>query len=273
MATNLTGSTIASTYDQLLHVDGGPAATEKTVYSGTGTATALKVGTGSASVENIQLDGNTIRTLDTNGNLTLAPNGSGNVGISNIAVTGGSITGITDLAIVDGGTGASTASGARSNLGLGTIATQDATNVSITGGSISGVSFSGTFTGITSITSTEFLALERIGFTTTNGGTVTQTTSRTTGVTLNAPCGQITLVAGSISGLSSQEFTLTNSYIAATDIVFVTFASGLTATTYDVTVTATAAGSCKISVHNVNNSATPTDTPVINFAVFKSVNS
>lgn len=41
---------------------------------------------------------------------------------SNITVTGGSISGITDLAVVDGGTGSSTASGARANLaaaGLG----------------------------------------------------------------------------------------------------------------------------------------------------------
>lgn len=273
MASNLTGSTIASTYSQLLHVDGGPEATEKVVYSGTGTATAVKIGTVSFSVENVQLDGNTIRTLDTNGNLTLAPNGTGHVGISNVNITGGSITGITDLAIADGGTGASTAAGARTNFGLGSIATQDASNVTITGGVISGVSFSGTFTGITSITSQSFKATNDIGFTTGAGGTVTQTTSRTTGVTLNKPCGQITLVAGSISGLSSQEFTLTNSYIAATDVVLVTFGSGLTATTYDVTVTETSAGSCKISVHNVNNSATPTDTPVINFVVFKGVTS
>ena len=37
---------------------------------------------------------------------------------NNVNITGGSITGITDLAVADGGTGASTASGARTNRGL-----------------------------------------------------------------------------------------------------------------------------------------------------------
>ena len=77
MPTNLTGNKIKDTFSQLLHIDGGPAASEKVVHSGTGVATALSLGTGSASVDNIKIDGNTISSTDTNGNINLTPNGTG----------------------------------------------------------------------------------------------------------------------------------------------------------------------------------------------------
>lgn len=49
---------------------------------------------------------------------------------SNISITGGSILGITDLAIADGGTGASTASGARANLSAAVLgANSDITSI------------------------------------------------------------------------------------------------------------------------------------------------
>lgn len=270
MTTNLTSSIIKDTYGQLLHLSGGPTATEKVAYSGDGVATALKIGTGSVSIDNIRFDSSLISSIA--GSLSIQP-ASGSLHLSAVNITSGVISGITDIAIEDGGTGASDASGARVNLGLGTVATQNSDSINITGGSITNVTFTGSFTGITSITSDSFKAVENIGYTTGSGGTVTQTTSRTTDVTLHAPSGQITLTAGSIAGLTSQEFTLTNSYISATDVVLVSFGSGLTSATYDVTVTETSNGSCKISIHNVNNSATPSDTPVINFVVFKGVNS
>jgi hypothetical protein len=51
----------------------------------------------------------------------------------------GSVT-TTPVQVGEGGTGATTASAARTNLGLGTIATQNANNVSITGGTVINVS-------------------------------------------------------------------------------------------------------------------------------------
>jgi hypothetical protein len=55
----------------------------------------------------------TLTTSDIGGLGTIATQAS-----SNVSITGGSITGITDLAVADGGTGASTAPNARINLGL-----------------------------------------------------------------------------------------------------------------------------------------------------------
>jgi hypothetical protein len=62
--------------------------------------------------------------------------GCGNIAIQNknaIDITGGTIVGITDLAVADGGTGASNASGARTNLGLVIGADVQAYNAVLTG--------------------------------------------------------------------------------------------------------------------------------------------
>ena len=58
------------------------------------------------------------------------------------------------LTILQGGTGASSAAGARQNLGLGTMATENNNNVAITGGTISNVAITGSTVPYSNVTGT-----------------------------------------------------------------------------------------------------------------------
>lgn len=282
MTTNLTANKIKDTYSQLLHVDGGPEATEKTMHSGTGVATALKIGTVSTAVGNVRIAGNTISSTNTNGDITLSPNGTGSVVIPKIAITDPAQArtelGLGTAALDDTGDFATAAQGTLAGTAvqpgaIGTLAAQNANNVNITGGAIQDVSFSGSFVGITSITSQSFKTTNDIGFITGAGGTVTQITDKSTGVTLNKPSGQITMSGAELSRNSGVTFTLTNSFIAATDVVIVNIASGATLGTYTVTVDAVAAGSCAIHLHNHTTGTDPAEAVVLNFVVIKGAHS
>ena len=105
-----------------------------------------------------------------------------------------------------------------------------------------------------------------VGYATGAGGTVTQATSRTTGVTLNKIAGAITLFSAAGSATAAT-FTVTNSTVAATDLIILNQKSGTDL--YDLMVTAVAAGSFNISFRTTGG--TTTETPVFNFAVIKAV--
>jgi hypothetical protein len=105
-----------------------------------------------------------------------------------------------------------------------------------------------------------------LGYGTGSGGAVTQLTSRATGVTLNKTNGAITMF--SAAGIPTPTaFVVTNSTVAATDVVLVSVKSSTN--TYSVFVTSTVAGAFGIGFYAI--SGTATDAPVINYAVIKAV--
>jgi hypothetical protein len=160
-AVAITGGSITGITD-LAVADGGTGASTLTGYvKGSGTSPL----TASATIPNTDITGlGTMSTQNANA----------------VAITGGSIAGITDLAVADGGTGASTLTGyVKGNgttpltasatipstdiTGLGTMSTQNANSVAVTGGAINGTDIgasspstiagtTGTFTGDLTVT-------------------------------------------------------------------------------------------------------------------------
>lgn len=108
-----------------------------------------------------------------------------------------------------------------------------------------------------------------VGYGTGAGGTVTQLTSRSTGVTINKVSGQITLVTAAPTLNVWAFFTVTNSAVSSTDTVSVTVQSASNA--YYGAAFNMANGSFQIGVVSVLGTAS--DTPIVTFTVAKGVNS
>jgi hypothetical protein len=103
------------------------------------------------------------------------------------------------------------------------------------------------------------------GYLTGAGGVVTQSGGRTAGVTINKPTGAITLFSAAGSATPAT-FTVTNSVVAATDVVILSVKSGAS-NYYSFNVNAVGAGGFSIAFWA--QSGTAVDAPVINFVVLK----
>jgi len=113
------------------------------------------------------------------------------------------------------------------------------------------------------------LNTDKAGYITGDGGTVTQATSKSTAVTLNKKCGTVTLNNAALAADAIVTFTLTNSTIAATDVVVLNHASAGTAGKYALNAQA-AAGSASINVTNIS-AGSLSEAIVVRFAVVKAV--
>ena len=108
-----------------------------------------------------------------------------------------------------------------------------------------------------------------IGYATGAGGTVTQSTNKSTGVTLSKSCGQITMNNASLVADTTVSFVLTNTLIAATDILVLNHVSVGTFGAYTLNARA-GSGSATIDVRNVT-AGNLGEAIVIAFAIVKGV--
>ena len=106
----------------------------------------------------------------------------------------------------------------------------------------------------------------------TTGGTVTQASSKSTGVTLNTESGQITMNNAQLDAGVEVSFTVTNSKIAATDVVVACHGPAGTAGSYLVNANSIAAGSFAVTVSNVS-AGNLSQAIVINFVALKGASS
>jgi hypothetical protein len=113
------------------------------------------------------------------------------------------------------------------------------------------------------------LNTDKAGYVAGEGGTVTQATSKSTGVTLSKKCGQITMNAAALAANTTVTFTLTNTEVVATDIIILNHVSGGSAGSYLLNAQA-GSGSASINVRNITGGAL-SEAIVIGFAIIKAV--
>jgi hypothetical protein len=120
------------------------------------------------------------------------------------------------------------------------------------------------------IVGTTVYATTEIGYGTAAQGTVTQATSKSTGVTLNKSTGQITMNGAALASATTVLFTLTNSILSAKDVLIVNVGSGGTSGAYWPFVANVGAGSAVIGVYN-NTAGSLSEAIVLNYAILHSV--
>jgi hypothetical protein len=113
---------------------------------------------------------------------------------------------------------------------------------------------------------TTCFASEQLGYATGAQGTVTQATSKSTGVTLNKSAGRITLNNEALASNTAASFTLTNSLISANDVIILNVSGGGTAAAYTTYVSSMTTGSAVLTLRNLS-AGSLSEAVIINFAI------
>ena len=112
---------------------------------------------------------------------------------------------------------------------------------------------------------TTMYASAEIGYAAGAQGTVTQLTSKSTGVTLNKSAGRITMSGVELAANTAVSFTLTNSLISTNDAIIVNVSGGGTVGAYTTYISSMTSGSAVVTLRNLTASAL-SEAVIINFA-------
>ena len=119
----------------------------------------------------------------------------------------------------------------------------------------------------TNIDGVDIYASDEIGYAAAAQSTVTQLTDKSTGVTINASAGRITMNNATLNATTNVAFTMTNSKISANDVVIVNVAGGVASNvTYNCWVSGHTAGSCAFVLRNIS-AGSLSEAVVLNFAI------
>lgn len=131
-----------------------------------------------------------------------------------------------------------------------------------------------TITGAATTTGDQVISgTGKTGYTTGSGGTVTQITSKATGVTLSKTNGQIVTHNAALAAAAVVSFTVTNTTVAATDTINLNLATGnATAGTYRYWIDKVSAGSFVIAIEN-RSAGSLSEALTFNYSLVKAVTS
>ena len=136
---------------------------------------------------------------------------------------------------------------------------------------VSATTVSGTNLSGTNLSGADIYASDEIGYAATAQSTVTQLTDKSTGVTINASAGQITMSNAALTATTNVAFTMTNNKISAKDLVIVNVAGGVASNvTYNCWVSGHTAGSCAFVLRNIS-AGSLSEAVVLNFAIIHCV--
>ena len=107
-----------------------------------------------------------------------------------------------------------------------------------------------------------------LGYTAAAQGSVTQLTSKSTGVTLNKSAGRITMNNAALAGNTAVSFALTNSLISANDIIILNISGGAVAdpTAYTAYVSGMGTGTVTITLRNLT-AISQSEAVILNYAL------